>query len=453
MVTYIPNFYCAGMIVIKIAIIGAGFAGTALAATLARHSQHPLEITLIEKDGCFGTGAAYRTPYPFHLLNVRAKDMSAFMDEPMHFVEWLKKNKPDLAADETLAEQFVPRQFYAQYLADILASSVSLKLLHAEVMDVKKTAAGSCLYLQDGQQLLVDKVVFALGNPAVSAFPFPVGSGMQTINNPWDYTAPQHIPVDEPVLIVGTGLSMIDTILTLYNQGHRAKIYAVSRHGLLPLPHAAPAPIVRLQPFSLATQLSKLYRQIREQAGAYLQAGQDWRQLIHVLREHVPSVWQQLSLADKKRFLRHVLPYWNIHRHRVHPALNALLQKLITLKQLQIIAGNVLSASNGNVRIRERSTQKEIILPVNWLINCLGPALNLKNQQCLASLITSGDAQLDALQLGIVCNEAGALISKTNQVSTTYYILGAYRKGGSWETNAVPEIRQQVHELAHELLK
>lgn len=441
---------------IKIAIIGAGFAGTALAATLVRYSQHPLEITLIEKDGCFGAGAAYRTPYSFHLLNVRAKDMSAFADEPMHFVEWLQKNKPDLATDEALADRFVPRQFYAQYLAAILAATsnhVQLQLLHAEVVDVKNMAEGGCLYLQDGQQLFADKVVFALGNPAVSAFPFPVGAGMHTINNPWDYTAPQHIPTDESVLIVGTGLSMIDTILTLYNQNHRGKIYAVSRHGLLPLPHSAPAPIVRLQPFSLSTQLSKVYRQIREQAGAYLEAGHDWRQLMQVLREHVPSVWQQLSLADKKRFLRHVLPYWNIHRHRVHPQLDALLKKLMTLKQLQIIAGNVLAASDANVRIRERSTQQEIILPLNWLINCLGPSLNLKNQQCLASLITSGDAQLDALQLGIVCNEAGALISKTKHISTTYYILGAYRKGGSWETNAVPEIRQQVHTLAHELLK
>ena len=71
----------------RIAIIGGGFSGTALAVQLLRRSGGP--VTLIERSGAWGPGLAYGTRCDRHLLNVRAERMSLFPDDPDHFTRWL----------------------------------------------------------------------------------------------------------------------------------------------------------------------------------------------------------------------------------------------------------------------------------------------------------------------------------------------------------------------------
>ena len=236
---------------LKIGIIGAGFSGTSLAACLSRlqlqshQSQLPsLEVMLFDKTGYFGVGDAYRTPFPFHLLNVRAKDMSAFEDEPTHFLNWLQLNAARYlpaasAASSISAEQFVPRLLYRHYLQDVLAAlssqtanKMTLRLLPYEVNEIREEkASGLTIYSRVGE-MLVDKAVLALGNHPPMPFPFPVDHKAARIDNPWDYAAVAAIPAASNVLIVGSGLSMIDAVLTLHHQQHRGNIYVVSRHGL-----------------------------------------------------------------------------------------------------------------------------------------------------------------------------------------------------------------------------
>src|SRR3990167_5036025 len=445
---------------LKIGIVGGGFSGVALAATLCRLADQPVMIHLFEKTGCFAAGEAYGTPFPFHLLNVRAKDMSAFEEDPLHFLHWLTANQAAQAMldpDISPSEQFVPRVLYHHYLQDVLAeisgaaqATITLVLESAEVIDIERTSHAAILTLADQRQIQVNQVVLALGNHAPSAFPFPVSPQVQTIPNSWDYTALSAIPKTATVLIVGTGLSMVDAVLTLHHQQHQGLVYAVSRHGLLPLPHTEGCVPFDLTALPTPSDLLAFSRFVRTQSQLHMKAGGDWRSVVSALRWHLPALWQQASVTSKKRFLRHLLSYWNIHRHRIHAKLAALLSHLRAIKQLKIMSGRVKRVVNRTVEIQLRHAHDSLHMEVDWLVNCMGPPLKLSamQQPLVQALLQRGLATPDDLEMGFAVSAVGALKSREGDVSDWLYTLGPPVKGTFWECSAVPDIRKQSLQLA-----
>jgi uncharacterized NAD(P)/FAD-binding protein YdhS len=440
----------------KIAIIGAGFSGTALAAALHRYAHHPLEIHLFEKTGQFGAGDAYRTPFSYHLLNARANDMSALEDDARHFVDWLQQHAATkLDIDQPIARQFVPRVLYHQYLQTLLKNiygDVRLHLIPEEVVDLELVGSKVMLTLKNQQSMLVDKVVLALGNNPPSKLPFPVSADINSIENPWNYTALNNIPADQPVMIIGTGLSMVDAILTLRHQQHRGKITAVSRHGLLPLPHSEHCAPVAMGVETLPRNVPDMMKVVRSAARELMRQGGDWRGIINAVRPQLGDIWQRSSEYDKKQFLRHVLPYWNIHRHRVHQKLHDLLTTMRNDGGLEVLAGRIKSASGGEVRVQLRQSHRECSLPVKHIINCMGSSFQPAEQPLLQALLQRQLIQFDALRLGIDATAACELKMPTGEISSSCYVLGPPMRGEVWECIAVPEIRKQCKLLARALL-
>lgn len=443
---------------LKIAIIGAGFSGTALAAALHRYADQPVIVYLFEKTGQFGAGDAYRTPFPYHLLNARAGDMSALEDEPQHFVKWLEQHvQGELQTDTPVGRQFVPRIWYHQYLTTMLKEmqqhgKVELQLLPAEVIDVESQGAQVKVVMRDQQSLMVDKVVLALGNNPPSKLPFAVSPDMHCIENPWDYTSLNNIPADEPVMIIGTGLSMVDAVLTLHHQKHRGKIIAISRRGLLPLPHTEQCAAIKFDAATLPTDVRSMMKVLRAEAKKITEKGGDWRGMISGLRPQLPEIWQRTSETCRKRFLRHVLPYWNIHRHRVHVKLYDLLMSMCAQGQLEVLAGRVLSAQDGQVRVRLRQLRVERDIPVQHIVNCMGSSFEPSEQPLLQSLLQRQMAKLDNLQLGVEVMPDFALKAPAGESSAACYVIGPPMRGEVWECIAVPEIRKQCKSLAQTLL-
>ncbi|RDI48684.1 hypothetical protein AQULUS_17000 [Aquicella lusitana] len=445
----------------RIGIIGAGFSGTAVSAALHRINRHPLEVVLFEKRGCFGAGDAYSTPFPFHLLNVRAQDMSVFEDEKEHFVNWLNTHSAATPfLDRTLAchEQFVPRFLYGSYLKDLLmqiqadSAVTRLTLSPHEIVDIAYSGSQAVLISKNNERIPVDKVVLALGNNLPAAFPFSVSEEVNCIHNPWEYTAPRRIEKKDPVLIVGTGLSMIDAVLTLYHQDHQGPIYAVSRHGLLPLSHSDVKVPYLLMQDHLPHQLRMLSMHLRSRSKNHINEGGDWRSIINALRGYIPALWERSSLADKSRFLRHLLPYWNIHRHRVHKKVADLLMQLRNRGQLKILAGRILEIEKRIAKIKLRHKNNILPLEVKWVINCMGPSLSSMQQPLVQSLLSRGMALMDPLDLGFAVSSVGALKETSGHFSSSLYTLGPPARGAAWECSAVPEIRKQSFHLAKHLL-
>lgn len=449
----------------RIGIVGAGFTGTALAALLYQSSNTPLEIYLFDKTGEFGAGSAYATPFPFHLLNARARDMSAFEEDATHFVRWLENDsiaKNHLDSTIPIAEQFVPRFLYRRYLQHIINdmqaktnNQITVKLVSATVIDAHIVNDQVSLKLDNDDILFVNKVILATGNDAPSHFPFPVARDVKCIENPWHYEAVKQVGKHESVLIVGTGLSMIDVMLTLQNQQHEAHVFAVSRHGLLPLPHAEACVGEKVVHENMPTDIRSLTRYVREKSIAHASRGGDWRSIVNALRPQVSQLWQQTNAAEKQRFMRHVMPYWNIHRHRVHDKLYQMLESLQASGQLTILSGRVISVDQAAAIIKPRHKHTTQKIKVDWVINCMGPSLhNKKNQQPLIkSLLKQGLISQDSLQMGLAVSIEGAVKDSSGSASHYFYTLGPAVLGTYWESLAVPEIRQQGLTLAKHLLQ
>lgn len=321
----------------SITIVGGGAAGVLTALHLLRDSSARLRVTLIEKEPRLGEGIAYATRRPEHRLNVVASRMSAIDAEPDHLVHWLQHRGASLGT-AALGDGFAPRHRYADYLRETLhaAGSDRLTVVHGHAIALQDDAGALRVDLASGPSVTSDIVVLALGNwarPTLRAFAPDVSPDRLFLG--WDHDATAAIGPDEAVCIVGTGLSMVDAVLTLAAQNHRGPIHVVSRHGLLPLPHAPLGKVVldvaALLPLSLRTRM----RALRARATEAQQSGQPWQWVMDTVRPHIVHLWQTLTVDDQRRFLRHVARYWDVHRHRIPAPVDAQIQAMRQAGQLR----------------------------------------------------------------------------------------------------------------------
>ena len=448
-----------------IAIIGGGFSGTLVAVHLLRSATVPMAVKLIERGPTVGPGVAYSTPETCHLLNVPAGKMSAFPEDAEHFLRWLRnQGDPSVAAD-----RFVPRQRYGAYLQAILQETEAetpglarLERIQDEAIAIVPGPAGDRIQLSSGRTVHADRIVLAVGNfppsdPGVADNAFYRSSRYCT--NPWSPDALKDIDPLESLLLVGSGLTTVDLVLALQTRGHQGRIHLLSRHGLLPQRHQRCEPY---PPFltlaDLSGTLCALVRRVRREIAQAAPQGHDWRAVIDALRPQTQVIWRALSAVEKKRFLRHLRPYWDNHRHRIAPEVAALLDQLHQSGQLQVHAGCLRSYDEQgetiDVSYKPRHQPELRTVRVNRVINCTGPEGNYRrlSHPLIVKLLESGRIRPDALSLGLDVDADGALIDATGVVSRRLYTLGPPRKGGLWETIAVPELREQAPALARHLV-
>jgi uncharacterized NAD(P)/FAD-binding protein YdhS/predicted metal-dependent enzyme (double-stranded beta helix superfamily) len=446
----------------SIAIVGGGFSGSMVAVHLLKNAVSPLRIKLIESRPVIGEGIAYSTNWDCHLLNVPAGKMSAFPDHPDHFWHWLQTRSGMVGRDD-----FVPRKLYGNYLKSILAEAeaqanrdVSLEKITDRAIALDTDGERTTIHLHSGQSLPADRVVLAWGNfppadPAVADSSF-----YQSKRYLRFWSAPSvlsSIPTDEPILIIGSGLTALDAILALDRQGHRGKIYVVSRHGLLPQMHQPSRPCL-FESEPLPTTIRSLLRRIRQEIKSAEARGDNWQSVINSLRPQTQLIWQSMAIAERQRFLRHVKPYWESHRHRVHGAIARQIEQKVAAGQLQFLAGRIQAynedAQGVNVSIRERCSNYINNVRVGAVINCAGSECNYRRIQnpLIENLLTFGLIKPDPLNLGLEVAENGAIVDTTGKVSNLLFTLGCPQKGTLWETTAIAEIRQQAKTLARQLL-
>jgi len=430
-------------------VVGGGFSGTLLAINLTRLG---VPVVLFERDeAALAKGLAFGTRRPEHLLNVRASNMSAFPDDPGHFLRWMGY------ADEEQANRFVPRLAYGQYLRELLIASLGsahnrLTIAAQHVVDLVETAGGVEAVLATGARVSGLAGVLALGNfpprlPAICAdLPSPLACA-----NPWHPDALAGLAPDAPLLLLGTGLTAIDLIASLDKAGHHGPIVALSRRGLISRSHLAAGPVPKPVP-APAARGSALLHAVRLRAE---QVG--WRLAIDELRPHTQALWRAHSIAAQARFLRHLRPWWDVHRHRLAPQIAARINDLRGQGRVTFVAGRLIDIQTRGDRavIRWRLRGRDTI--VQWeaarVVNCIGPEGDIRDaeQPLLRALLARGTIRPDPHRLGIdvdpqwrVCNQQGA-------PATCMYAVGPLTRGSVWEINAVPDIRRQVWALARQL--
>jgi uncharacterized NAD(P)/FAD-binding protein YdhS/glyoxylase-like metal-dependent hydrolase (beta-lactamase superfamily II) len=453
-----------------IAIIGGGFSGAMVAANLLSKATQPLSIKLIEQRDRIGKGVAYSTQSFCHFLNVPAGKMSAFPDDPNHLLRWLQRNTENLKfliPEQVNANTFIPRKVYGDYLQEILqeaeanaSANVKLERIVDEAVAVEPEGNRAIVSLRSGQCFRANRIVLALGNSPATP-PAPIAAiGNRTVRQAWSADALKELDPNASVLLIGTGLTMVDTAMALYEQGHRGTVYAVSRRGLFPQRHqlAQPYPVF-LNSENTPTTIRALFRRVRQEVEIAAAQGYSWHSVIDALRSVTTQQWQRLPDAEKRRFLRHVKPYWEVHRHRIAPKAVDVIEQMRDTGQLITIRGRIQDCQelpNGvAVALRQRKTQDQIVLRVNRVINCTGADSDYRRstQPLIAHLRSQQMIRPNALGFGLDTATNGAVLNADGKVSTLLYTLGTPRKGDLWETIAVPEIRGQAQALAETLLR
>lgn len=447
----------------RIVIVGGGASGVLLAVHLLRHRPDGLIVTVVEKRPELGAGIAYATRHPDHLLNVRASNMSAFPDDPGHFSRWLAARALDIGPDG-----FAPRRLYGDYLADLTAPLFlegQLRRVRGEAVALRADAAGLEVLCRGGERgdgergravpVRGDAVVVATGNEGPSLPPEPWRHAG------WDGEPERSpIPRDAPVVIVGTGLTMVDRVLWLLHDGHTGPITAVSRHGLVPQAHRAAPPVTPPDagevPFG--EPVARLAGWLRARAAAAEGAGPGWRTAVDGLRPHTQALWERLPEVERRRFLRHLRPFWDVHRHRISPAAAAQLGAAERRGQLRVLAGRVAGfgphPGGVAVSVLRRGTGREQVLDAAAVFECRGRAADVSRSESpfLRSLLGDGWARPDALGLGLDVTEGCALVDADGRASDRLHATGPITAGTFWEIVAIPDIRAQAARLAGSLL-
>lgn len=451
-----------------ITIIGGGASGALILINILKYfPDAPISIKWIERSGEFGTGTAYSTDKDYHLLNVPANVMGLFHDYANDFFEWLLKKGYTYSEHD-----YVPRKIYGDYIKENLFAflkrneNIYIELIQAEIIDIEKEVNHYILIQQNGKRIKSDVVLLCTGNflPAnPQLIDMEYTEHPSYFRNPWSNDIHQSIKRTDDILIIGTGLTMVDKMLDLYHQIHKGKIYAISRNGYLPFTHY---PCSRHQKYPdykeellQATSTRELYTIIRYHIDKGIKSGIDWRVVVDTIRPALPEIWDNLPLKEKKTFFRRVGSIWTVVRHRIPVICADIIHLLKDKKQLSVLAGRlkeIKETENGFIVSyldKQERYRKEIV--VQKIINCSGPQLNPKNTDSLLfkNLLNKEMICIDQLGLGFNALTDGKLLDKHNNVIPGLYTVGNGLKGVLFESTAIPEIRLQAYNLAKELIQ
>ncbi len=449
---------------ITILIVGGGAAGTLAALHLVRESTDALDLVVVEPAERLGGGTAFSTPDPAHLLNVPAAGMSALPDAPGHFANW----RSSTTGNPVDPYEFAPRREWGRYVAETLRTALAEAPPRVTLTHVRRTATavdahddGITLVLDDGTILAGHAVVIGVGLPAPSDAwaPDALRTSDRFVSDPWAPGALERIrdtSSSRPdVLVVGTGLTMVDVVTTIASADR--VLHAVSRSGQLPARHAVAhqAPAV-----PDVTDWGHDLELIETHVRAHLCAAQaltgDWRSGSDGLRHLTQDLWGRLSEPDRLRFLSERSGEWNRIRHRVPSTSAQHINQLRADEQLIVSAARVSGAHALSDGLRVHLTDGQT-LDVGWVVNCTGPETDIRRlgDRLLDDLLRerSGGALALSATAGMgFRTRNGRVLDSSGTPGAPIWVLGSLRRGELWESTAVPEIRNQAFDTAGAVL-
>jgi uncharacterized NAD(P)/FAD-binding protein YdhS len=450
-----------------IVIVGAGFCGSVLASNLLRRPPaDDTDIVLIERGTAIARGVAYASHDVPYILNVPAGRLSVDPQDPLEFLRFVRQSHPD--AD---AEDFMPRALYGEYLQDTLdraersaPAGVRLRRQFGEVTRISRASGDRPLLVHvDGREsIAAHRVVLALGNPPPTVHAWARG----LLHHPAYFQDPWRVPksfgAGQSVLIVGTGLTMVDVALSLSLEGGQMPLVrSISRHGLLPLGQTIFRPkAVQGEDEALLSNASSIRRVMmltRGLAERVEKLGGDWREVVTFIRHIAPQLWARLSERERRRFLRHVQCYWDVHRHRVPPGMAARIDHMRRSGRLKVYAGRIreLVPEGNELRVmwRRRGSGETESFAVNAVINSTGPDYVLKRSPdpLFRALRAEGLVAEDPLNLGLRTARFGACVSAEGVASPHLFYLGPMLRADHWEATAAPELRTHAERLSRHL--
>jgi uncharacterized NAD(P)/FAD-binding protein YdhS len=457
----------------SVSIIGGGFSGLMVAHHLINEATLPIRVCIFNKHGLMGRGAAYSVDKDFYLLNVIAAKMSALPDDPEHFLNWVMQTASYKSLDRSMISQaFLPRKLYGEYLAELweklrqIASEKGCVLVDktTEIYAVSRSHKLFSLTTSDGTVSLFDVCVLATGNELPKSpnaiTPEVEHSGIY-FGNPWSNNVLKNAHKFKQLLIIGNGLTMVDTVIGLQQSGFKGTIYSISPNGFNILPHRNNGLVYKklneeirgIQNLKCIT--SSVFKHIR----IVRKFGLSAEPVIDSLRPNVQHIWQHLQLAEKKVFLSRLRHLWGVARHRIPLHIHDRIQQLRIEKKLHIIAGQIknieLNHDKAIIDYYNKKTGLNESVQVGRVVNCTGPNSDISktSSKLLGQLFEDGLISQDELKLGLkVDTQSYQLIKQDGEVNKCFYTLGTHLRGELWESTAVNELRCQAKDVALQIL-
>ncbi|MET0451264.1 MAG: FAD/NAD(P)-binding protein [Mycobacterium sp.] len=453
----------------RVVVVGGGFSGALCAVNVARLSDHPLHIVVVDHGGSVGRGVAYGLRRPEYLLNVAARNMSAFPDEPDHFLHWLQtRSEFERTPEVELRERFVARQIYGDYLRSIVQHHLqspgdptlaSSDFVVGDAVDVEPSDGQCVVRLADGSALRADRVVLATGNEPPAPLPGAeeLAAHRGWVGNPWERWEHRLPGQDGGIAILGTGLSAVDAIITLRDVGWLGRIHAISRHGWFPHAHFRgieypdfPPPDVDLA----ALALDELLVLIKEHCAILHERNANPAIIVDKLRPHTQRIWSGFSHDERLTFAKEHAARWNVFRHRIAPDIHSQLTSSQLTGQLQVHA-------NGIVKLEAVSDDRILVhvedgepLAADLVINATGPSTRFTatRSTLLQNLLRRGLIAPDDTDMGVRVDSDHTVLTGGGDRSPWLLAIGPILRGTYWETIAVPELRVQARRVAETLL-
>ena len=453
----------------QIGIVGAGFAGTMTTVHLVDKLNQACEIIIINEKKTFNTGITYNPYSAKQILNVVTHKMSAYPSGPDHFLDWTMSRPEVEGKDRNLvANAFLPRQLYGEYLHAIWASmtrkaetkNIKLTLIESLVTGLEINEASIELKLENGDKIWVDECLITTGNHIPGNPPIrnpKFYHNKRYFQNPWQLEAVTNVDSDLPILIIGNGLTMVDTVLGLLENGFKGTIYSVSPNGfnILPHRHSNLTYTKLIEELTDGATLLDIVRLVNKHRKALRAYGISAVPIVDSLRPHTQRIWKHFTEKEKALFMSRVRHLWGVARHRIPMHIHDRLQQMRIDGRLQIISGKILDMieSEGRVSVEylaKKSHQTELLY-VSRIINCTGPETDLMkiSDSFLKDCLLKGMLTQDSLKLGINTDTNTFRILKPDGTPHQHlYTIGSNLKGELWESIAVNELRTQAVQIS-----
>lgn len=448
-----------------ILIVGGGFSGSAACLQLIGAGRTDLHITLLERHPRqLNRGVAYSAGLSQQLLNVPAGRMGLSADDPTGFHRWATLAHPEAAPDD-----FLQRRLFGDYVKEAFNEALrahpdKLTVLMDEAIGINRTEGRLRVALRSGSSLEADHVLLALGSAPPAHIPRLTSEASTHpgyIPWPWVPGALDAIDQEASVAFVGSGLTMVDLVLSLADQGHRGPVSVLSRRGFLPRPHATHPgwAFTKPPPDMASSAVVDLLAWVREEVAQAVEHHVPWQGVIDSVRPHVQGWWQVMPLKEREAFLRHLRPFWEVHRHRMPRPLHERLHRMQAEQRLKLKAVRLqgITVEDGRLMIAYRTRGAATLhrIGVDHLINCTGPQSDSRRIEhpLLVNLLDQGMASWDGLHMGLRCTAQGAVIDLAGRTSNDLHLIGPMCKATLWECTAVPEIREQVRQVVEQVLR
>lgn len=449
-----------------IAIIGGGFTGAALALHLVRNGHQPGRISVFEPRHLLGAGVAYTSTHPDHRFNGPLDLLALFPEDMSHFLRWYRSSgaeHQDSAAMASTGQIYARRSDFGRYMAWLLETHApGLRHVREEAIDIEPWGNGYLVRDKRSGKHAADRVYLCTAQDAPrmpKAFD-ALGVAPGVVPDPWAPDALEKVPPQGDVLLLGTALTAVDVAAALLCQPRQGRIVAVSRRGLTPRPQERlPPPEERMAKFLAGTPafLARhgkpatargMLRAAREWLEAGVREGRRWQDVFDDIRDGLSPIWSAWPLAERRRALRHLRAYYDVHRYRMAPQLSELMMQAEAQGVLQFRRARAepVNSAEGQHVIRLKGRGADETRGFAAIVNCTGPVADItaSTNPVIKALLGRGLIQPDPTGLGALVDAQCRLVAPGGAVQPLLCAFGSLTRGRFGDLTAVPQINMQI---------